>query len=121
MLVLPVVWRLASIRGEFGNVAPHPSRPLFRGYANRARPTRAPRPANSAEPAATGAGAVRKRWADLIHRVYEVDPLTCPHCGAAMRIVSIITAPRVIRRILDHLAHTAASSRAPPRVDTAAR
>ena len=65
--------------------------------------------------------AVRKRWAELIHRVYEVDPLTCPRCGAAMHIVSVITEPHVTRRILDHLANTADPSRAPPRVETASR
>ena len=29
--------------------------------------------------------ALRRRWANLIRRVYEVDPLACPRCGAGMR------------------------------------
>ena len=30
------------------------------------------------------------RWAALIQRVYEVDPLKCPKCGGAMKIISFI-------------------------------
>jgi hypothetical protein len=33
----------------------------------------------------------RRRWAELIRQVFEVDPLACP-CGGRMRIVSFITA-----------------------------
>ncbi|MFQ5973878.1 MAG: transposase [Alphaproteobacteria bacterium] len=90
-------------------------------YANRARAGARHRPTRDAATARPRRPAVRKRWAALIHRVYQIDPLTCPRCGATMRIVSVITAPHLVRRILDHLAHTAASSRAPPRGDTAAR
>ena len=35
--------------------------------------------------------ALRRRWADLIRQVYEVDPLTCLHCGAQMKILAFIT------------------------------
>jgi hypothetical protein len=31
--------------------------------------------------------ALRRRWANLIRRVYEVDPLVCPRCGAEMRVI----------------------------------
>ena len=37
--------------------------------------------------------ALRKRWADLLRRVYEVDPLVCPRCAAPMRVISFITQP----------------------------
>ena len=30
----------------------------------------------------------KKRWAALIRKVYEVDPLECPRCGAVMKIIS---------------------------------
>jgi hypothetical protein len=30
----------------------------------------------------------RSRWAALIKKVYEVDPLKCPKCGGQMRIIS---------------------------------
>jgi len=58
--------------------------------------------------------ALRRRWASLIRRVYEVDPLLCPRCRSLMRVVSFITQPGLIRCILDHLAHRAEEGRAPP-------
>jgi hypothetical protein len=38
----------------------------------------------------------------LIRKIFETDPLTCGACGARMRIVSFITEPRVVDRILRH-------------------
>jgi len=32
----------------------------------------------------------RLSWAKLIHRVYEVDPLLCPFCGAEMKVLAFI-------------------------------
>src|SRR6059036_2459510 len=43
----------------------------------------------------------RASWARLIRRIFEVDPLLC-RCGAEMKIISIITDPRVVDRILRH-------------------
>jgi hypothetical protein len=63
--------------------------------------------------------ALRRGWAQLIRRVYEVDPLVCPRCQGVMCVVAFITEPRVIRRILDHLgapARRAVQDRAPPLV-----
>ena len=42
-------------------------------------------------------------WARLIHKVYEVDPLECPKCGAPMQVIALIDDAEVIRRILEHL------------------
>ena len=42
--------------------------------------------------------------AQLIRRIYEVDPLTCTECGGRMRIIAFLLDPPVIRKILDHLA-----------------
>ncbi len=36
--------------------------------------------------------ALRRRWASLIRRVYNVDPLLCPRCRSLMRVVSFIIA-----------------------------
>ena len=47
--------------------------------------------------------AVRRAWAAMIKRVYEVDPLICPHCKATMRVVAYIEDEDVIYRILKHL------------------
>ena len=64
--------------------------------------------------------ALRRRWAELLRRIYEVDPLVCPRCGASMRIIAFITEPRVITKILRHLAAKTADQRGPPQASTAA-
>jgi hypothetical protein len=43
----------------------------------------------------------RSTWARLIKKIFQADPLLCA-CGGRMRIVSFITEPRVIDRILRH-------------------
>ena len=58
--------------------------------------------------------ALRRRWANLIRRVYEVDPLVCPRCGSEMRVIAFITEPRVVRRIVDHLRKRDTPARPPP-------
>ena len=32
-----------------------------------------------------------KGWAEMIRKVYEVDPLVCPRCGGTMRVVAFLT------------------------------
>src|SRR5712664_2182499 len=49
------------------------------------------------------AARARSAWARLIHKVYEVDPLECPKCGAPMQVIALIDDAEVIRRILEHL------------------
>ncbi len=39
----------------------------------------------------------------MIRRVWLEDPLLCPDCGAEMGILSFITDPGVVDRILRHL------------------
>ena len=61
------------------------------------------------------ARALRRSWAQLIKRVYEVDPLLCPKCGGGMRIISFIIDHDVVDVILRHLAKAEAQSpRGPP-------
>lgn len=45
----------------------------------------------------------RIRWAKLIAKVWKEDPLLCKKCGGKMRIISFITDPVVIDRILLHI------------------
>ena len=45
--------------------------------------------------------AARYLRAMLLARIYEAFPLTCPTCGAQMRIVAFITEAPTVRRILD--------------------
>ncbi len=54
----------------------------------------------------------RACWARLIRKVFEVDPLLC-QCGAEMKIIAVITDPKVIDRIILHLQKT--DSPPPPR------
>ena len=55
----------------------------------------------------------------LLARIYELSPLTCPHCGAEMRIIGFVTDGISIRRILEHIGEPAqpppvAPARDPP-------
>jgi hypothetical protein len=58
--------------------------------------------------------ALRRRWANLIRRVYEIDPLVCPRCGSEMRMIGFITDPTVVKRIADHLRKRDRPARPPP-------
>ena len=58
--------------------------------------------------------ACRSAWARLIAKVYEVDPLICPHCGSEMKLIAVITDPPEVRKILRHLIKI---GRAPPGLD----
>jgi hypothetical protein len=89
--------------------------------SNRSRASRASRPVQTGkatEPPRGGNGeseftrARRASWARLLRKIFEVDPLLCA-CGAQMKIVSFITEPRVVDRILRHLASQACKARDP--------
>ena len=49
------------------------------------------------------ARALRRSWAKLIKRIYEVDPLVCPSCGSEMKVIAFITEHAVVDKILRHL------------------
>jgi hypothetical protein len=53
-------------------------------------------------------------WADMIRKVYEIDPLLCPSCGGKMSIISFIEEPKTIDRIIAHLELTFEAERPPP-------
>ena len=66
--------------------------------SNRARSREVP-------PTETDAPDARERrhaWARLLARVYEVDPLVCPRCGARLRVIAVIQNPVQIKKILNH-------------------
>jgi hypothetical protein len=44
----------------------------------------------------------RRDWARMIHKIYEVDPLCCPICRHQMRIISILEAGPIVKKILIH-------------------
>ncbi len=45
----------------------------------------------------------RQTWARMIRHIFEVDPLLCEKCGGQMRVISVITDPPVVQRILRHI------------------
>lgn len=60
--------------------------------------------------------AARKRaWARLLAKVYEVDPMVCPKCGAEMKVIAVIEDPDELKRILQHLIKI---GRSPPGFDS---
>jgi hypothetical protein len=88
-------------------------------YANRTRGKRRQRAGEGsaeAEPSRVAAGEAlplreaRRRWADLLRRVFEVEPLRCPACVGPMRIVAFLTEREAIDRIL----HSLRRPRPPP-------
>jgi hypothetical protein len=56
--------------------------------------------------------ARRRRWAELLRLVFQVDVEACPRCGGEARIVAFVTEPRVVRRILAYLERRGAEARA---------
>jgi hypothetical protein len=58
--------------------------------------------------------AAKRAWARLIKQVYQVDPLVCPRCGGAMRILAFIEQPEIVEEILTHLRLWPAAAHSPP-------
>jgi late competence protein required for DNA uptake (superfamily II DNA/RNA helicase) len=54
-----------------------------------------------------------KGWAEMIKKVYEIDPLICPKCGGTMRIVSFIEDYKVIDKIIKYLKLSFKAARPP--------
>jgi hypothetical protein len=70
------------------------------------------------EPSDDDAKAKPKRldWASMIMRSFGVDPMCCPKCAGAMRVLALIMERRVIEAILTAYGlPTEAPARAPPR------
>jgi hypothetical protein len=55
-----------------------------------------------------------KGWAEMIRKVYEVDPMVCPQCGATMKVIAFLTDYAVVDRIINHLKLTFVAERPPP-------
>ncbi len=56
----------------------------------------------------------RRGWAEMIRKVFEVDPLTCPKCQGQMRIIAFLTDYGVVDRIINHLKLTFVADKPPP-------
>ena len=59
------------------------------GHSQAATTTACPASVAS-EPDSAERKASRKRWANLIRHIYDVDPLVCPRCGGTIKIISFI-------------------------------
>jgi hypothetical protein len=55
-----------------------------------------------------------KGWAEMIRKVYEVDPLLCSKCGGRMRIIAFLTDYQAVDRIIDYLKLTFIAEKPPP-------
>ena len=108
---------------------------FYGAYSNRARVAISSALGDSADAAANShpeqdnsdfSRKARSTWARLLRKIFEADPLICA-CGARMQIVSLITDPRVVDRILRHRENERCKTkdpfepRAPPRVSTRSR
>ena len=58
---------------------------------------------------------LRKNWARLIQKIYEIDPLACPKCSGAMKVISVIEDEEIIKKILKHLELWDRKARPPPK------
>jgi len=57
---------------------------------------------------------IAKGWAEMIRKVYEVDPLVCPQCGGQMKVIAFLTDFSVVDRIIGHLKLSFVAERPPP-------
>ena len=55
-----------------------------------------------------------KGWAEMIRKVYEVDPMVCPKCGGTMKVIAFITEYAVVDRIIDYLKLRYVADKPPP-------
>jgi hypothetical protein len=84
-----------------------------RGARRRQPPDATEAPVAIVDPVDWTLRAARVRWAELLRRIFEVDPLACPRCQGLMQIVALITDPAVIVRILTHRARVRDSPHRP--------
>ncbi|MBF0290287.1 MAG: hypothetical protein HQM14_20935, partial [SAR324 cluster bacterium] len=59
-----------------------------------------------------GKAKISASWARLINKIFEVDPLLCPNCGKAMKIIAFITNHQEVKKILKHIEEE--TEKAPP-------
>ncbi len=107
----PTSLRWQTPRGRLHHPAScHPKDPRTSERQSQRRPS----PSSPNVPPPPGSSIFKQRWAELIKKVYEADPLVCPRCGGAMRIIAFIDQPDVIEKILTHLGLWPYLSHAPP-------
>jgi hypothetical protein len=53
-------------------------------------------------------------WAEMIHKVYEVDSMLCAQCGGTMKVIAFLSDFSVVDRIINHLKLTFVADKPPP-------
>ncbi len=106
-------WDVLEFLARVLDHLPDPGQQLLRywgWYSNAARGRRerqqgepSAKPRASRDPADSEGRQRRLTWSQLIRKVYEIDPLLCPYCGATMRIVAFLIDFASLRRLLAHL------------------
>ena len=61
-----------------------------------------PAPPDTSQASSSPAPSSKFTWAQLLLRVFGEDVLRCPACGGRRHMISTITDPATIRRILGH-------------------
>jgi hypothetical protein len=56
----------------------------------------------------------RRGWADIIRKVYELDPIRFPQCQGQMRIIAFLTVRALADRIIKQLKLAFVAERPPP-------
>ena len=90
---------LVRYDGAYSNRA----RRLYRAAEGEGEGGGGPPPAALGDKDSDFARSRRRSWARLLRKLLEVDPLLCPRCGVEMKIVAVITDPKVIDCILAHV------------------
>lgn len=113
----PLEW-LAALSVHIPNKGQHMSR-YYGYYSNKASGIRKKNgegktAALSIEASNLSSRECRLRWANLIQKIYEVNPLICPDCGGEMKIISFIQDFSVIIKILNHLGLVEECVHSPP-------
>ncbi len=120
--VFPALDWIAALTAHIPNQGEHLVR-YYGHYSNASRGKRRKAKDQAQEAAPEGSieippplvsRTLKQRWAQLIQKVYEVDPLLCPRCGGSMRIIALIDQPEIIEKILTHLDLWPYSAHAPP-------
>jgi len=112
----PGMVAVVQTAGDLGNWHPHVHALVSRGgWSQEDECADAGRASRAARAEIRDARALRRSWAQLIKRIYEVDPLVCPSCGSEMKVIAFISEHDVVDAILRHLdRREGQGARAPP-------
>ena len=84
-------WYASQTRGTRARLA----RPASEGRRLTAEGISVEEPVAITDPVNWSLRAAGYRWAELLRRIYEVEPLACPQCAAPMRVVAVISQRRL--------------------------